>query len=146
MESWKLANDLIMFFSLSSKISFHISGFDPLNLMNSFKPPPALSPGSVEDSLIESINACRIYHGVTWMSNMCSYDGKNFHENYLNGLKQQREENDDRWPYQPNPTRIQWDIWKRFIHSFKTMNTFRNQMSKSQSVQKYQMKMTSSGR
>ena len=53
-------NDLIIFFSLRSNISFHISGFDPLSLINSFSPPPALSPTSFSANLIESIRAYEI--------------------------------------------------------------------------------------
>ena len=38
--------------TLSSNISFHISGFDPLSLINSLSPPPALSPMSFSANLI----------------------------------------------------------------------------------------------
>ena len=68
--------------------------------------------------LLFNINACRLYHGVIWMSDMVTYDGKYINASFLNGYRQMRGRPNQQytWPNQPNPTKAQWTTWKEFIH------------------------------
>ena len=68
--------------------------------------------------LLCNINACRIYHGVIWISDMATYDGKYINASFLNGYRQMRHRSNQQytWPTQPNPTKAQWSTWKEFIH------------------------------
>ena len=68
--------------------------------------------------LLFNINACRVYHGAIWLSDMTTYDGKYINASYLNGYRCMRTRPTQQytWPHQPNPTKAQWTTWKEFIH------------------------------
>ena len=66
-------------------------------------------------TMIEAINACRLYHRVTYPSDMSTYTGRHMVNEYLWGRRSMRTKQHEYWPTQPLPTAGQWTIWRKFI-------------------------------
>ena len=62
-----------------------------------------------------AINACRLFHGVTFPSDMSHYEGKYLKQQYLYGNKSQRKQKHENWPTQPCPLDKHWVVWRDFV-------------------------------
>ena len=73
-------------------------------------------------SSLKAINACRLYHGVVYPSDMISPDEKTIYPPYLFGNGSLRRQKHINWPTQPLPTDSQWRVWRSFVrkHYSKT--------------------------
>ena len=57
---------------------------------------------------LTNINACRLYHGVVYPSEMLEYTGRTKIQGYLFGNGSYRKQHHKDWPYQPCPSDNQW--------------------------------------
>ena len=66
---------------------------------------------------LEAINNCRMYHGITSVSNMMQYTGHRLNMGFLspNGGRRISKSHLHQWPILPVPTPWQWATWKEFI-------------------------------
>ena len=70
------------------------------------------------ESKLKAINACRVYHGIVFPSDLLHYNRKYINKEYLFGRYCMRSETQKkRWPTQPLPTDGQWTVWREFITS-----------------------------
>ena len=65
-----------------------------------------------------AINSCRLFHGVTSIGDMYYYTGTRLNLGFLSpqGGRQIKKHLLKNWPFQPEPTSWQWQIWKEFIY------------------------------
>ena len=79
---------------------------------------------------LRAINACRLYHGVVYPSDMSLYSGKFIQQGYLYGNGSYRKKQHQGWPNQPVPLDHQWTEWRRFVREnylLEDMKTWRVQ-------------------
>ena len=69
-----------------------------------------------DNDKLRAINACRLYHGVTYPSDILLYNKKYINSEYLYGKSCMRtSEQHKNWPTQNIPTDAQWAIWRDFL-------------------------------
>ena len=69
-----------------------------------------------DNDKLSAINACRLYHGVVFLSDMLQYNRRYINKEYLFGRYSMRtKEKKMNWPTQPLPPDEQWVIWREFI-------------------------------
>ena len=66
---------------------------------------------------IKLINACRIYKGVTLLSDVVNAKGNKIREDMMNQEKPQ-DDHKGLMPYQDLPSTNAWELWKRLLHTF----------------------------
>lgn len=67
------------------------------------------------EETLAAINACRLYHGISYPSEMLHYDGQSFNKKFMYSTHCQRKKSHRDWPTQPSPPDKQWIIWRTFI-------------------------------
>ena len=69
-----------------------------------------------DETKLRAINSCRLYHGLTYPSDMLHYNRRYINKEYLNGVKSMRTTiQKETWPEQPLPLSSQWTYWRAFI-------------------------------
>ena len=69
-----------------------------------------------DETQLRAINACRMFHGLVFPSELLHYDEKSFNQKYLTSKFCQRNNiQHQSWPSQPVPTDAQWIVWRKFI-------------------------------
>jgi hypothetical protein len=72
---------------------------------------------SFSSTEIEIINACRLYKGVTLLSDTATSDGKEIRTDIINSGKPLLSPKNI-MPYQQDPSMKSWALWKRFLRQF----------------------------
>ena len=66
---------------------------------------------------LKAINACRLYHGIVYPSDMLHYNRRFINSEFLYGIKSMRTAlQQTTWPEQPVPPDPQWAFWRAFIY------------------------------
>ena len=72
---------------------------------------------------LQAINSCRLFHGITYPSDMLNYDGTTLRQSFLYGRGSNRKTRHKEWPHQPVPNAKQWTTWRRFIRQHYVQNS-----------------------
>ena len=86
---------------------------------------------------LDAINACRIYHGVVYFSDMSTYTGRHMIQEYLWGRRSMRKIGQGDWPTQPVPVTRQWRVWRQFLrkHHKDSECTWKNPVNPTKRIQ-----------
>ena len=67
---------------------------------------------------LQAVNTCRLFHGITFPSEMLHYDEVHFNHHFLFGKYSQRSRKVTMtWPTQPLPYIDQWTTLRQFIRT-----------------------------
>jgi hypothetical protein len=72
-----------------------------------------INAGSFTPHQIKLFNACRLYLGVTLLSDITSSSGTFIHRTYQQGIRPTTHNPKTIFPYQNNPNAASWRIWRR---------------------------------
>ena len=64
---------------------------------------------------LKTINACRLYLQVFYLSETTTPDGKTIKSKFLNGTKYNDSPSTSKWFSQPNPSKHAWKLWQKLL-------------------------------
>ena len=70
----------------------------------------------IPQKTIKIIQACQLYLQITYLSEICTIDGKKILQEALEGDKKTlttRATTKRKWPRQPKPNKATWNLWKK---------------------------------
>ena len=61
---------------------------------------------------LQLLNACRLYHQITFLSDITNIAGDKILQGATTGQKQDIPTSKLRWPIQRKPNKTTWQVWK----------------------------------
>lgn len=125
---------LITVWKFLNKVNMH------LHIRQAFNPvPPRQHDSCIMDYCIQhysdcttlrTINRCRIYLQVIFLSDICSADGTLILPECIGGSRPKNRKSILEWPVQPRPPQPAWRIWSTMLAALHVNNNLHNPLGK----------------
>ena len=83
----------------------------------------AATNGMFKNSDIKLVNACRLFLGITMLSDIVTAEGTEIRPEIWQGKKKVLDQHKGLIPYQSKPYPKAWSLWRKLLQQFTNGNT-----------------------